>query len=158
MASATQAAKFSHYLSANYLLPTSSSSGDPLRCAGAFIETPNVTTVLSTGTLAASALPNGFLLFNPGAATTLTLPTAANIVAAFAAAGNPLAAGNAFTVKFQNVNSTYAVTFATNTGLVPLRADSVVIAATKGGMLHFIANNVTSGTESVSYSVLKSYL
>ena len=158
MTSTVQSAKFGHYLSANYLIPTSSNSGNPLRCAGALIETPHVTTVLATGTLAASALPNGFLLLNPGAPTALTLPTAANIVAAFTAAGNPLIVGNSFVVKFQNISGGSAVTFSSGAGLTPLRADSVVIAASKGGLIYFVATNVSTGTEAFSYSILMSAL
>ena len=163
MASATQAAKFSHYMSANCLVPTSTSSGDPLRCAGALIETPNVTTFLATGPIAASALPNGFFLLNPGAASVLTLPTAAQIVAAFTAAGNPLSVGSSFVVRVQNVSTAFAVKFAPTTatnGVIPMRADlgTITTAAYCGGLLYFIATNVTSGAEAISYSFLKSSL
>lgn len=157
---ATASASFKHYLSTNYLIPTTTSSGATLRCTGSVIETPNVTTVTATGVLGASALPNGFLLLNPGAATTLTLPTAVNILAAFTAAGNPLIAGDVFTVKFQNISAAHAVTFATNTNLTKLRQDlaSVPAAAGKGGFIWFRARSVTVGAESVEFAMLMSNL
>lgn len=153
----TTVAKFFHYVSANCLASTSSDCGATIRCVGKYIETPSVTTIISggTATLSASALPNGLLLFNPAAALTLTLPTAANIVAAFEAAGTPLSAGSSFVVKFQNVSPTYRVTLAAGT-LTPMRADEVSIAAGRGGLFYFIATNVTTGAEAVSYSVLLS--
>lgn len=145
------AAKFSHYLTANTLVPTNpSSTGAPLRCTGMLMETPNVTTYLASGTIDASALVNGLLIINTsGESIELTLPTASQIMAAFAAAGLNLSMADSFSTKFQAMaNCTAHWAIQQGSGIVPLRSDFSTTPLRRGsaGTLLFVLQQVSPPT------------
>lgn len=107
-----------------------------LHVSGPIVGHPTVSALTATGAVPASALPNGFLVATPTAnPSTYTLPTPAQIVAAFAAAGNALVVGNVFEVKVQNASGANGALFAIGAGMIsgtaletiPARGSAILI-------------------------------
>jgi hypothetical protein len=128
-------------------------ASSPFHIRGADLSHCNVNHYTVAAVIPAAALVDGFLTLAPnGAGIIYTLPTAAAIVAAFTAAGSPLAIGNVFEVGFQ-------LNIAANTGVFAMGANLTAITALetitvrKSGVLIFIVTNVSSGTEALSVAL-----
>lgn len=97
-------------------------------------------------------------IINTGAvgAITLTMPTAAAVLAAFSAAGTPLAAGDSFSVK---VCSTVAqsIIFAPSASVTTASgAANFTVTASTSAVITFIVTSVVSSAEAINFSGLLS--
>lgn len=93
---------------------------------------PIRTTTVTSSPLAASAIPNGLLLLNMPSSTTVALPSAVDIYAAFAAAGITLQAGDNFELPFQNISASYTATFTMGASLIDMQNIASTAIATPG--------------------------
>lgn len=153
---ATQAVKFSHYMSVNRLAPTSSNFGGPVRCIGVRIENFREITVLTSGTLSASSLVGTFIIFNAAEPITVTLPAAVDIIAAFVASGTPLVVGSTFTVPTVNISTVDdSVHLASNTGIDAMVSLPVDIQNGRDTLLFFTVTSVTPGSETIIFSTMR---
>jgi len=98
----------------------------------------------SSATLTASSVLGGILTSNPGAAITLTLPTAAQLVAA----DNNAAVGKGYRFTIINLNGTNAITLAGGTGITLV--GTAGINANTSGSFYLSYTNVTSGTQAIT--------
>lgn len=98
----------------------------------------------ATVTLTATQTINGFLLISGGSTCAVTLPTAANVVAAFPQA----VVGQRFTLEVRNNNSGIA-TLTTNTGNT-ITGTATMPTAT-GQRVIGVITNATAGSEAVTY-------
>ena len=120
---------------------------------GASLGRPRVTTLGATGTVSAGALVNGFLKLAPTAnPSTYTLPTAAQIVAAWISYGCPLKVGDVFEVRFQGTVAVNAAAFAMGANLTAANSLENPPARTSG-VLTFRATNVSSATEAFTVAL-----
>lgn len=129
--------------------PVQAGTSAPFHVQGVLLKNPTGTVFTATGTIPASAFVNGFWTLTTSAPATLTFPTAADVLTAFTAAGEPLSLGDSFTIGFTNT-STNTVTFAASGTVV---AFSSLIAATsrKSGKFVF---TVTGSAQITAFEIL----
>jgi hypothetical protein len=122
---------------------------DPIGNASTSISKKSEATQSTTATLTAAQLLGGFINSVPAGAVTLTLPTAANLVAGVTGAK----VGDAFECAIENTSGgANAITLAA--GGATLRGGTS-IAQNKAALLRFVLTNVTLGTEAyTAYSII----
>lgn len=113
--------------------------------------------IAATSTLAASALINSKIT-NTGAAggISLTMPTAAAVLAAFSASGVLLYVGDTFQVRVTAVVAQSITLLPSASVTVASGAANVVIGASKSAVVTFTVLSNTVGAEAISFRALVS--
>lgn len=137
---------FVNTLQARAVVGNSATQSSALHVSGPIIEHPAVGVLTVTGNVSAASLFNGFLSVAPTVnPSTYTLPSSAAVVAAFAAAGTPIVAGDMFEVAVQNTSGANGALFAIGADIIAGTALEP-IPAQKSAVLVFRVISATSLT------------
>lgn len=149
MSVSTQSAFFNS-IQANFIVGHPVLKSSPVHLDGVLIQSPSVTNLTATGAVTAASILGGLLKAAPTAnPSTYTLPTAADLIAAFATANMPLAVGDMFTVNVQNTGAANGALFAVGVGITAGNAIET-IPARKSAVLTFRVTNITAGAQAIT--------